>query len=208
MGEAQDDTRDLDAVDLPIPQHQQARLLLADGRLSGDDRHEPFQHLMRLLVYNAPVVATGVGPFDVVHHTNTGDRVLGIHISPPSPPGQLLESWADMLFVKGFGARQPIVYLSTDAGQALTAVLERSTYVPGLDQAAYNGGDDFLGLGRERLFGSINNQTGIANRQVQGFQYLVVDGHASEDASGGNTTLINAMRNGGDLFEVFGTPPS
>ena len=38
------------------------------------------------VVYNAPIVATGNGPFDVVHHTNTGDRVLGIHIaSPPSP---------------------------------------------------------------------------------------------------------------------------
>src|SRR5690242_15402798 len=26
------------------------------------------------VVYNAPIVATGNGPFDVVHHTNTGDR--------------------------------------------------------------------------------------------------------------------------------------
>ena len=32
-------------------------------------------------VYSAPIVATGDGPFDVVHHTNTGDRVLGIHIA-------------------------------------------------------------------------------------------------------------------------------
>jgi hypothetical protein len=68
-------------------------------------------------VYNAPIVATGNGPFDVVHHTNTADRVLGIHIAPASPPGQFLESWVDMLFVKGFDAGQPIVYLSTDAGQ-------------------------------------------------------------------------------------------
>ena len=39
-------------------------------------------------VYSAPIVATGDGPFDVVHHTNTGDRVLGIHIAGPSAPGQ------------------------------------------------------------------------------------------------------------------------
>lgn len=39
------------------------------------------------VVYSAPIVATGDGPFDVVHHTNTGDRVLGVHIAPPSPPG-------------------------------------------------------------------------------------------------------------------------
>src|SRR5215470_18093005 len=55
-------------------------------------------------VYNAPIVATGDGPFDVTHHTNTGDRALAIHIAGPSAPGQFAESWADMLFVKGFDA--------------------------------------------------------------------------------------------------------
>ena len=34
-------------------------------------------------VYSAPIVATGDGPFDVVHHSNTGDRVLGVHILGP-----------------------------------------------------------------------------------------------------------------------------
>src|SRR6266705_5384216 len=72
------------------------------------------------VVYSAPIVATGDGPFDVIHHTNTGDRVLGIHIAPASPPGQYLESYVDMLFVKGFDAGEPIVYISTDAGQPLT----------------------------------------------------------------------------------------
>jgi hypothetical protein len=105
------------------------------------------------VVYNAPIVASGDGPFDVVHHTNTEDRVLGIHIAGPSKPGQFAESWVDLLFVKGFDAGQPIIYLSTDAGQPLTAVLERSTYVPALNNASFNGGDDFLGSARERLFG-------------------------------------------------------
>src|SRR6202035_3154691 len=40
------------------------------------------------VVYNAPIVAAGNGPFDVTHHTNTEDRVLGIHIAGPSKPGQ------------------------------------------------------------------------------------------------------------------------
>src|SRR3989454_2651137 len=160
------------------------------------------------VVYSAPIVATGDGPFDVVDHTNTGDRVLGIHIAGPSAPGQYAESWVDLLFVKGFDAGQPIVYLSTDAGQPLTAVLERSTYVPALDKAAYNGGDDFLGSARERLFGFINGQTGADNQQAQGFVHLVRDGHASEDASADNTALINALRNGGDLLNVFGDFPT
>jgi hypothetical protein len=159
-------------------------------------------------VYNAPIVATGDGPFDVTTHTNTGDRVLGVHIAPPSPSGQFLESWVDMLLVKGFDAGQPILYLSTDAGQPLTAVLERSTYVPALDMAPYNGGDDFLGSARERLFGFVNGQTGANNSQAQGFQHLVLDGHAAEDASASNTALINALRNGGDLLNVFGDFPT
>ena len=159
-------------------------------------------------MYSAPIVATGDGPFDVVHHANTGDRVLGIHIAGPSAPGQFAESWVDLLFVKGFDAGQPIVYISTDAGQPLTSVLERSTYVPALDKAAYNGGDDFLGSARERLFGFINGQTGTDNKESQGFVHLVKDGHASEDASAGNTALINALRNGGDLLNVFGDFPT
>src|SRR5712671_2710470 len=143
------------------------------------------------VVYNAPIVATGDGPFDAVHHTNTEDRVLGIHIAGPSQPGQFAESWVDLLFVKGFDAGQPIIYLSTDAGQPLTAVLERSTYVPALNNASFNGGDDFLGSARERLFGFINGQTGANNPQAQGFVNLVRDGHAAQDASAGNTALIN-----------------
>ena len=161
------------------------------------------------VVYNAPIVATGDGPsFDVTHHTDTGDRVLGIHLAGPQPQGQYQDNWVDLLFVKGFDAGQPILYLSTDAGQPLTSVLERSTYVPALDQAAYNGGDDFLGSARERLFGFINGQTGHDNPNAQGFQNLVKDGHASEDASAGNTALINDLRNGGDLLNVFGDFPT
>src|SRR6266508_469408 len=160
------------------------------------------------VVYSAPIVATGDGPFDVVHHSNTGDRVLGVHLAPPSPPGQFLESWVDLLFVKGFDAGQPIVYISTDAGQPLTAVLERSTLVPALDTAAYNGGDDFLGSGRERLFGFINGQSGADNKQAQGFVHLATDGHLAEDASAQNTALIDALRNGGDLLNVFGDFPT
>jgi hypothetical protein len=160
------------------------------------------------VVYSAPIVATGDGAFDVVHHTNTADRALGIHIAGPQQPGQYEDNWVDMLFVKGFDAGEPIVYISTDAGQPLTAVLERSTYVPALDQAAYNGGDDYLGSARERLFGFINGQTGADNKESQGFVHLVKDGHASEDASASNTALIDALRNGGDLLNVFGDFPT
>ncbi len=160
------------------------------------------------VVYNAPIVAVGDGPFDVTHHRNTGERVLGIHIAKPAPQGQFNESWADLLLVKGFDAGQPILYLSTDAGQPLTAVLERGTYVPALDHAATNGGDDFLGSARERLFGFINGQTGTGNPQAQGFVHLAKDGLIGHDAAAGDTELIDALRNGGDLLNVFGDFPT
>src|SRR6267143_5217559 len=160
------------------------------------------------VVYNAPIVATGDGPFDVVHHSNTADRALGIHIAPPAPAGQYFDSWVDLLMVKGFDAGQPILYLSTEADDPLAAVLERSVYVPALARASYNGGDDFLGSARERLFGFNNGQTGANNPQEQGFQHIVLDGHASEDASAANTALISALRNGGDLLNVFGDFPT
>jgi hypothetical protein len=162
-------------------------------------------------IYNAPIVATGDGPFDVTTHTNTSDRALAIHIAPSptdSPSGSFQESWVDMLFVKGFDGGQPIVYLSTDAGQPLTAVLERSTYVPALNDASCNGCDDFLGSARERLFGFVNGQTGVNNPQSQGFQHLAKDGMVGENASLSNTAFINALRYGGDILNVFGDFPT
>src|SRR2546425_6680976 len=142
----------------------------APGAIAGPG-YSPFIRIDgSAVVYNAPIVATGNEPFDVTTHTNTSDRALGIHIAPASPPGQFLESWVDMLLVKGFDAGQPILYLSTEAaGDPVAAVLERATYVPALANAPYNGGDDFLGSTRERLFGFINGQTGADNKQSQGF---------------------------------------
>ena len=73
---------------------------------------------------------------------------------------------------------------------------------------AFNGGDDFLGSARERLFGFINGQTGVDNPQAQGFQHLALDGMVSQDASLDDTAFINALRFGGDLLNVFGDFPT
>jgi hypothetical protein len=162
-------------------------------------------------IYNAPIVATGNGPYDVVNHTNTADRVLGIHIgrSPAdAPSGSFSESWVDMLFVKGFDGSKPIVYLSTDAGNPLAAVLERSTYVPALNNASCNGCDDFLGSARERLFSFVNGQTGVGNADSQGLQHFAKDGMMSMNAVQSNTKFINALRYGGDALNVFGDFPT
>ena len=46
------------------------------------------------------------------------------------------------------------------------------------------------------------------NPQAQGFVHLIKDGFAAEDASAGNTALINALRFGGDFLQVFGDFPT
>ncbi len=74
-------------------------------------------------IYNAPIVATGNGPFDVTHHTNTADRALAIHLGGPSKPGQFAEGVVGRPCCSSRASTlgQPIVYLSTDRpGQPLT----------------------------------------------------------------------------------------
>ena len=160
------------------------------------------------IVYNAPIVATGDGPFDVVRHSNTQDRVLAIHPAAKARPGQFTQATVDLLVVRGFDAGQPILYISTEASDPLAAVLERSTYVPLLNKASFRGGDDALGSGRERIFPFVNGQTGANNKQAQGLIHLIKDGHATEDASLRNVALLAALRRGGDARNVQGDFPT
>ena len=163
------------------------------------------------VVYNAPIVATGNGPFDVVL-TPTPRTGSSASTSPRPPtrrrPGSSRSRGWTCCSSRASTPAQPIVYLSTDAGQPLTAVLERSTYVPALNDVSFNGGDDFLGSARERLFGFVNGQTGANNPQAQGFIHLTKDGSVSENASQSNTAFINSLRYGGDLLNVFGDFPT
>jgi len=175
----------------------------------GDARYSPFIRVQGTgTVYNAPIVAVGDGPFDVETHTNTADRVLAVHRAPSEGPAQFFGDSVEMLLIRGFDSGQPILYLSTEASDPLTAVLERATFVPLLERTPYVGGDDFFGSARERIFPFVNGQTGARNRQAQGLVHLVKDGHATEDASLANAGLIRALRRGGDALNVQGDFPT
>ncbi len=176
----------------------------------GDAKYSPFIRLAGTnVVYNAPILAVGDGPFDVDHHTNTADRVLAVHPSAKNTgPAQFHGASVDLLFITGFDSGKPIVYLSTESDDPAAAVLERSTYVPALHQAPFAGGDDFLGSLRERIFPFVNGRTGAGNGEAQGLSHLILDGHASEDASLKNRPLIDALRNGGDALNVQGDFPT
>ncbi len=176
----------------------------------GDAKYSPFIRVAgSTTVYNAPIVAVGDGPFDVNKHSNTADRVLAVHpAAKDTGQAQFHGASVDLLFIRGFDSGKPIVYISTDSDDPATAVLERATFVPALSATSFAGGDDFLGSVRERIFPFVNGQTGQNNPQAQGLAHLIVDGHASEDASLDNRPLIDALRAGGDALNVQGDFPT
>ncbi len=186
---------------------------LAQPGSVADKRYSPFIKFKgSSVVYNAPIIAVGDGPFDVTKHTNTADRVLKIdEPAKPSdvPSGQFKPGSVEMLLVHGLEAGQDIFYLSTEASDPVAATLERATFVPALQKAPVLGADDFLGSARERIFLFTNGQSGRDNPESQGLSHLAVDGMSSEDASLENTKLLEALATkDGDALNVLGDFPS
>lgn len=61
---------------------------------TGDMHYSAFVHFKgQTVVFNAPIIAVGEGPFDVAYHRNTHDRMLRMNKA---------EGWADFVFVTGF----------------------------------------------------------------------------------------------------------
>lgn len=83
-------------------------------------------------VLNAPIIATGDGPFDLAGHTNTADRVLAIDTA---------KGTVTLLLSHGFAEGRRVAYISTEASDPMAAALERATLVPQLGK-----GDADIGL--------------------------------------------------------------
>ncbi len=166
----------------------------------GDLHYSPFVRVQGSpVVYNAPIVATGNGPFDVTHHTNTQDRVLGIDTARMT---------VDLLFVRGFGNGQPILYLSFADSDVLSAVIERSDFTPGLSLSPFANGEGLPGSARAEIFTFTNARTGVSSPPAQGLTHVIVDGHNVEDENLQNTAAQEALRRGGDAHNVFSVFPT
>jgi len=176
----------------------------------GDAQYSPFIRIKgSSVIYNAPIVATGDGPFDVELHSNTADRVLSIKRPGLAEPGKFSTPLVELLLVRGKEADETIFYLSTEASERTAATLERATFVPLLEGSAFLGGDDFLGAARERIFLFSNGQTGTDNPESQGLSHLITDGLNAEDASLKNRALLDALgKNEGDAQNILGDFPS
>ncbi len=162
------------------------------------------------VVYNAPIVATGDGPFDVTTHANTHDRTLGIDTESMT---------TDHLFVRGFANGKSILYLSFDSSDAFTATVERSTFVPSLTDLGFaNGGGD-ADSARASIFTFVNAQAGLEDEpsdrgasqgpgRSQGLTHALSLDIVGRDAAVENEDVLEALRTGADVSNIFDVFPS
>ncbi len=165
-----------------------------------DDKYSPFVRVKGSdVVYNAPIVAVGDAPFDATTHTNTHDRLLAIDTE---------EMTVDMGLIRGSANGKDIVYLNFDASNSVTATLERSIFVPNLALSSFPNGSTRQDSARAEIFTFVNGPVGQESPPAQGITHLIRDGLNAQELSLENTELLEALRNGGDLenvFEVFPT---
>jgi len=148
-----------------------------------DSKYSPFVRAQGIAgILNAPIVATGDGPFDVTTHTNTEDRVLAI---------DTVKMTVTVTLARGFFNGKPVYYLSPEASDPVASSVERATYAPSLAKAAPSA---------EIPIGVVVNgpQTGSA---PQGLAYLSLRTPLGEDA-----TLENAA-DVGSPFNVLSVAP-
>ena len=167
------------------------------------------------VVFNAPIVATGDGPFDVTTHTNTHDRTLGIDTEKMT---------TDHLFVRGFANGRSIAYLSFDSSDAFTATIERSTFVPALADLQFQNGGDGLGRddradsARASIFTFVNAKTGLEDSppasgatqgegRSQGLTHALSLPIVGRDAAVANPEVLDAVRRGADVSNIFSDMP-
>lgn len=152
------------------------------------------------VIYNASIVATGDGPFDVRTHTNTADRVLAIDTRNMT---------VDLLVVRAFAYGKRILYLSSEASDPTAAAIERAIFVPALNGAPFAGGGAFPEKSaRAEIFAVANGYVPNPSPPGQGFAHVILSGGNQQDASYSNTAVLSALREGGDAHNVLDNWPT
>lgn len=162
------------------------------------------------VVYNAPIVATGDGPFDVTTHSDTHDRTIGI---------DTIRMTADLLFVRAFANGEPVFYLSFESSDAFTATLERITFVPALHDLAFQNGGGDPDSARASIFTFVNAQAGLETNpgprgatdgpgRSQGLTHALSFDIATRDAAVANPEVLEALRRGADVSNILDVSPT
>ncbi|MEO8808274.1 MAG: hypothetical protein ABI433_19500, partial [Burkholderiaceae bacterium] len=135
----------------------------------GDANYSPLAKIGNY-IYNAPMLAFNASEATLnafcggnVDHNIVHDKVVSI-----CPRDGVVT----LALTKGFSFGRPVLYLSTDASDALPAALEGATFAPALTDIKV-GSDDGAFSAVERLFAIVNGPTndvaGEINPQRQGF---------------------------------------
>lgn len=132
-------------------------------------------------VLNAPVIATGDGPFDVKTHADTEDRVVAIDTQ---------KMRATLVLARGFFAGKRVYYLSTEASADVPASVERAIYEPNLAK-----------IGTTIPIGVVVNGPQNGN-SAQGLAYLALHTPLGADATASNASTI------GSPFNVLSLAPT
>jgi hypothetical protein len=136
-------------------------------------------------IYNAPVVAFGVGADQIdfcdggADHGLVHDKVRAICPS---------ERTVTLDLTAGFSFGRPVLYLSTDANDPLAATLEGATHSTAMQDVAV-GADDSAFSAVERIFLFANGPTGTDNPQRQGLNSALSDGRGPLNVLGGIPTI-------------------
>jgi hypothetical protein len=138
---------------------------------TADAAYSPFVRVGNGTVYNAPIVATGDGPFDVLKHTNTSDRTLAIDTSAKT---------VTLLLANGFANGKSVLYISTEASDPGAAAIERAALTPKLASAPESA--------RLKIFV-------IVNGEEQGLAYAALEGNLSADATAANSATLKTSSN-------------
>jgi len=151
------------------------------------------------VVFNAPIIATGEGPFDVLTHKDTNDRVMAMDTDAMT---------VDLQFIRAFSHGKEIFYLTFGSSGALGAVLERGTFVPVLGTLPFgNDGDNPKGA-RSAIFTFTNGQRGDVSPPAQGMQHVILDAGQEKDLNVEAEDVLAALERGGDAHNVLDSFPT
>lgn len=123
-------------------------------------------------IYNAPIVAYDVDAEEISFCNGNPDYSLVhdkvVKICPE-------KGTVTLKAVSGFSFAKPVLYMSLDASEKVTATLEKATLAPRLADIT-TGRDDSAFSAIERLFAIANGPTGKDNPQRQGLNSALIDG--------------------------------
>ncbi len=151
------------------------------------------------VVFNAPIIATGGGPFDVSErHTNTLDRVMAMDIENMT---------VDLQFIRAFSHGKDIFYFTFGSTGALSATLERGTFVPAMASLPFPNDDENPMGARSAIFTFTNGKRGMNDPDAQGLMHVILD-NPPGNLSLENPALLESLRMLGDAHNVLGSFPT